>query len=91
MIEYYSLSIAPTQTGRSYVLQIAIAARGNGYWMAWLESLPWCAVWGMSREEALRRMQSAVQATFDMLHAHGMLVPLDTAPESVPVIDITEE
>ena len=46
----------------------------DGRWSAWVESLPGCAVWGNTRDEALAALEDAVDAYVeDMVEAGDTL------------------
>ena len=46
----------------------------DGRWSAWVESLPGCAAWGNTRDEALAALEDAVDAYVeDMVEAGEVL------------------
>jgi len=80
--------MAPMKT---YIFRVEIQQEEDGRWSAEVPTLPGCATWGYTRNEALRSIQEAAQLYIESLLAHGEPVP-NTAPAEVmeePAVAIT--
>lgn len=55
---------------KTYVFDVTVELDEDGRWAALCPSLPGCASWGHTREEALRNIREAVEAYVeDVVHA----------------------
>jgi predicted RNase H-like HicB family nuclease len=63
----------------------------DGRWSAGVPSLPGCATWGHSREEALRNLQDAVEAYNRAVERVGGTLPKEATRQVTeePVIAVT--
>ncbi len=76
---------------KTYIFQIEIEQEEDGRWSAEVPTLPGCATWGHTKEEALSSIQEATQLYIESLLAHGDTIPTD-APREVmeePAVAIT--
>lgn len=60
---------------KTYVFQVDIEQDEDGRWAASCPSLPGCATWGHTEEEAIRNIREAVEAYVEDLIAAGEAVP----------------
>jgi hypothetical protein len=42
---------------KTYLFQVELEQEDDGRWSAWIETLPGCAAWGYSKEEALEAIK----------------------------------
>jgi len=75
MTEICYIPIEKNFSGRSYVFPVEITQRGNGDWIAWIESLPGCAAWGYTRNETLEGLKDAASMYITTLVAKGFSLP----------------
>lgn len=47
---------------KSYVFRVELVEEDDGRWSAGVPTLPGCATWGYTRDEALRNLRDAVEA-----------------------------
>lgn len=47
---------------KSYVFRVELVREEDGRWSAGVPTLPGCATWGYTQEEALQNLHDAVQA-----------------------------
>jgi len=69
---------------KTYLFHVELEEDDDGRWSAWIEALPGCAVWGYTKEEALRAIQDAAEAYLDDMIEVGEQVP---PKEGVTVVD----
>ena len=76
---------------RTYIFHIEIGQEEDGRWSAEVPSLPGCATWGYTKEEALRSIQEATQLYVESLMLHGERVPTGAPAEVMeePAVAIT--
>lgn len=75
---------------KSYVFPVAVEQDADGRWSAWIATLPGCAAWGYTREEALQAIQEAAEAYIeDMLEAGDALPTQGVVIVEAPVVTIT--
>ena len=76
---------------KTYIFRIGMEQEEDGRWSADVPTLPGCATWGYSKEEALRSIQEAVRLYVESLVAHGETVPLGAPVEVLeePAVAIT--
>ena len=74
---------------QSFVFQVQIAPKHDGYWLAWIAALPGCAAWGASRDEALAMLTQTARAYLRMLREKGVQVPDSVATVNAPVVSVT--
>lgn len=75
----------------SYLFHAEIVREDDGRWSAGVPSLPGCATWGHSREEALRNLQDAVEAYNRAVERVGGTLPKEATRQVTeePVIAVT--
>jgi predicted RNase H-like HicB family nuclease len=75
----------------SYLFHAEIVREDDGRWSAGVPSLPGCATWGHSREEALRNLQDAVEAYIRAVERVGGTLPKEATRQVTeePVIAVT--
>lgn len=75
----------------SYIFQVELAEEDDGRWSAWIETLPGCATWGYTREEALHNIHDAAEAYLHSLQKHGEPIPSDPTIQVVnaPIVAVT--
>lgn len=76
---------------KTYLFQVELEEEEDGRWSAWIESLPGCATWGYSKEEALEALREAAQAYIEVLTQKGQRIPLAKGTETVeaPMVAVT--
>lgn len=76
---------------KTYIFRIEIEQEEDGRWSAEVPTLPGCATWGYTKEEALKSIQEAAQLYIVSLLEHGEPVPTDAFVEVMeePAVAIT--
>jgi antitoxin HicB len=76
---------------KTYLFQVELEQEDDGRWSAWIETLPGCAAWGYSKEEALEAIRDTAQAFLEVLAEKGQPIPLAKAVETIeaPVVAVT--
>ena len=76
---------------KTYVFRVEIEQEEDGRWSAEVPTLPGCATWGYTKEEALRSIQEAPRLYIDSLLEHGDPIPADGPAEVIeePAVAIT--
>ena len=76
---------------KTYIFRIEIEQEEDGRWSAEVPTLPGCATWGFTKEEALRSIQEATRLYIDSLLAHGNPIPAHSPTEVMeePAVAIT--
>ena len=76
---------------RTYVFPVELEQEEDGRWSAVVQSLPGCATWGYSKQEALKALQEATQAYIETLLEQGKPVPSSTDIEVIetPAVSVT--
>jgi len=64
-----------------YVFRAELLEEEDGRWSAWVEVLPGCAVWGYSREEALKALEDGVALYVEDMLECGEEVPVEKIAE----------
>jgi predicted RNase H-like HicB family nuclease len=62
---------------KTYLLEVELQEEEDGRWSVWIPSLPGCAAWGYSEEEALKAIQDAAQAYIEDVIESGESIPLE--------------
>ena len=68
---------------KTYVFKVELELDEDGRWGAGIPSLPGCAAWGYTQEEALEALRDAAEMYMEDLAAEGEEVPID----GVEIID----
>ncbi len=82
-------AVAGRRAARTYVFPVELTAEADGRWSAACPSLPGCATWARSREEALHNIQEAVEAYVEDVLAAGESLPDTVRALDAPAVAIT--
>jgi predicted RNase H-like HicB family nuclease len=76
---------------KTYILPVEVEREEDGRWSAVVNALPGCAVWGYSKEEALKAIKEAAQAYIETLIEQGRAIPAakDIEVKESPVVSVT--
>jgi predicted RNase H-like HicB family nuclease len=76
---------------KTYLFQVELEQEDDGRWSAWIETLPGCAAWGYSKEEALEAIKETAQSYLEVLAEKGQPIPAAKAVETIeaPVVAVT--
>lgn len=76
---------------KTYLFQVEIEQEDDGRWSAWIETLPGCAAWGYSMEEALEAVKETAQAFLEVLVEQGQPLPTEKAAKTIdaPIVAVT--
>lgn len=74
---------------KTYVLEASVEQEDDGRWSAWVEALPGCAAWGMTKEEALSALQDAAEAYIEDMVETGEAIPGGVHIVNTPVVTVT--
>ena len=76
---------------KTSLFQVELEQEDDGRWSAWIETLPGCAAWGHSQEEALEAIKETTQAFLEVLVEKGQRIPTAQAVEMIdaPVVAVT--
>lgn len=70
---------------RTYIFKVELEQDEDGRWSADIPTLPGCATWGYTEQEALESIREAAQAYLEVLFEDGRSLPKGTA-ETTQVI-----
>ena len=75
----------------TYVFKVEIVKEEDGRWSAGVPTLPGCATWGYTREEALHNLHDAVEAYIRDIQKAGKEIPKDSTTRIInePVVAVT--
>jgi predicted RNase H-like HicB family nuclease len=78
-------------TMKTYIFPVELEQEEDGRWSAVVQSLPGCATWGYTKEEALKALQEATQAYIQTLLEQGRQVPASKEIEvkETPAVSVT--
>jgi antitoxin HicB len=76
---------------KTYLFQVELEQEDDGRWSAWIETLPGCAAWGYSKDEALEAVKEPTQAFLEVMVEKGQRIPAAQAVETIdaPVVAVT--
>ena len=76
---------------KTYIFPVELEQEEDGRWSAVVQSLPGCATWGYSKQEALKALQEATQAYIQTLLEQGKQVPtsVDIEVKETPAVSVT--
>ncbi len=79
---------------KTYIFKVDIEQEEDGRWSADIPSLPGCAAWGYTREEALEAIQDGAQAYLEVIIEHDDPLPPETEewvkmPSDSDVVTVT--
>jgi predicted RNase H-like HicB family nuclease len=74
---------------KSVLFEVQLAAKPDGYWLAWIGALPGCAAWGATKDEALAMLTHTARAYVRMLRDQGAQIPDHVETVNMPVVAVT--
>jgi predicted RNase H-like HicB family nuclease len=74
---------------KSLLFQAQLAHKSEGQWFAWIASLPGCAAWGATKDEALAMLTQTARAYVRMLRDKGVEIPDSVETVNMPVVAVT--
>ncbi len=69
----------------TYTFRVSLQEEEDGRWSAWIDSLPGCATWGYTREDALQSLHDAAHLVVEDMLECGEEVPIE-AIETLQVV-----
>jgi predicted RNase H-like HicB family nuclease len=60
---------------KTYIYPIEVEQEEDGRWSAVVPSLPGCATWGQTQQEAVKALQEAIEAYITTLRESGQPIP----------------
>ena len=72
---------------KTFVFKAEIEQEEDGRWSAEIPSLPGCAAWGYTRDEALKALQDGAQAYLEVLAEHHDPLPREAEGEVIVIPD----
>lgn len=66
---------------KTYIFRVEVEQDEDGRWGAEIPSLPGCAAWGYTKQEALEALQDTAQAYLEVLMEHHDPLPQETKEE----------
>ena len=75
--------------GNSYVFPVELTQKGNGNWVAWIATLPGCAAWGYSKDEALHALSEMARLYIRQLINKGLRIPEEVETVNTPIVAVT--
>jgi predicted RNase H-like HicB family nuclease len=84
-----TLKIKDRRSGqvKTYVFKIEVEQDDDGRWGAEIPTLPGCAAWGYTREEALEALRDGAQAYLEVLFEDGRPLPKEAQAEAIIIPD----
>ena len=73
---------------KTYIFAVEMEQEEDGRWSADVPTLPGCAAWGYTKEEALEAIQEGAQAYLEVMMENND--PLPTEGEGVTIISESE-
>ena len=61
----------------TYTFKATLQEEEDGRWSAWIESLPGCATWGYTREDAIAMLQEAAELVVEDMLECGEEIPVE--------------
>ena len=68
----------------TYTFRVSLQEEDDGRRSAWIDSLPGCAAWGYSRDEAIGALREGAEAFVECLQQHGDQIPTDEIETDAP-------
>ena len=59
----------------TYTFKVSLQEEGDGRWSAWIESLPGCATWGYTKDDALQCLHEAAVLVLEDMIECGEPIP----------------
>jgi predicted RNase H-like HicB family nuclease len=72
---------------KTYVFKIEVEQDDDGRWGAEIPTLPGCAAWGYTREEALEALKDGAQAYLEVLFEDGRPLPKEAEVQAIIIPD----
>lgn len=72
---------------KTYIFKVEVEQEEDGRWSAEIPTLPGCAAWGYTREEALEALQEGAQAYLEVLFEDGRSLPKEAEAEVIVIPD----
>ena len=60
----------------TYTFDASLQKEDDGRWSAWIDSLPGCATWGYTEEDALKNLHEAAALYLEDMIACGETIPV---------------
>ena len=60
---------------KTYIFKVEVGQEDDGRWSTEILTLPGCAAWGATKEEAIEALQEGAQAYLDVLFEDGRSLP----------------
>ena len=77
----------------TYIFAVEVEQEEDGRWSADVPTLPGCAAWGYTKEEALEAIQDTTKAYLEVLFEDGRQLPKEaektTQVSEVPLVAVT--
>ena len=73
---------------KTYIFAVEVEQEEDGRWSADVPTLPGCAAWGYTKEEALEAIQEGTQAYLEVMMENND--PLPTEGEGVTIVSGSE-
>ena len=61
---------------KTYLFRVELREEADGRWSVWVPALPGLTTWGHTKEEALRNIQDAAEASVEDMIDAGEPIPL---------------
>jgi predicted RNase H-like HicB family nuclease len=72
---------------KTYVFKVEVEQDEDGRWGAEIPTLPGCAAWGYTREEALEALRDGAQAYLEVMFEDGRVLPKEAEAEAIIIPD----
>ena len=74
---------------QSLLFAAELAHKSEGQWFAWIATLPGCAAWGATKDDALAMLTQTARAYVQMLRDTGVSMPDTVETVNMPVVAVT--
>jgi len=74
---------------KSVLFQAQLAHKSEGQWFAWIATMPGCAAWGATKDDALAMLTQTARAYVQMLRDTGVSMPDTVETVNMPVVAVT--
>jgi predicted RNase H-like HicB family nuclease len=83
------IPVEKTLAQKSLLFAAELAHKSDGQWFAWIATLPGCAAWGATKDEALTMLTQTARAYVHMLRDKGVQMPDTVETVNMPVVVVT--
>jgi predicted RNase H-like HicB family nuclease len=83
------IPVEKTHAQKSLLFAAELAHKSDGQWFAWIATLPGCAAWGATKDEALTMLTQTARAYVQMLRDRGVEMPDTVETVNIPVVAVT--